>query len=102
MAEYIERESAIEALRQSWPNTSVMEDNIRRIPAADVAPVVHGEWVPDEERSRGCMEKIYVCSACHNCEAWGEEERTRFCPWCGAKMRNGFFPHDEDTAEEGE
>ena len=49
--------------------------------------VVHGEWVKDEEASMETLEAIYVCSACHNFEAWGETERYNYCPNCGAKMR---------------
>ena len=83
MAEYIEREAAIEALRQSWPNTSVMEDNIRRIPAADVRPVVHGKWIfqagGESEFDAG---DFYLCS---NCGA-AEFEEPNYCPNCGAKM----------------
>ena len=47
-----------------------------------------GEWVLDEERSKECVEHIYICSACRNNEAWGETERTRYCSYCGAQMRN--------------
>ena len=70
-------------------------DTVENAPTVDAQPVVRGEWILDEERSKDHVEKIYHCSSCHNCEAWGEEERSRFCPWCGAKMSNGFFPHDE-------
>lgn len=47
-----------------------------------------GKWVLDEERSKECVEHIYICSACHNNEAWGETERTRYCSYCGAEMEN--------------
>lgn len=45
-----------------------------------------GKWVLDEERSKECVEHIYICSACHNNEAWGEAERTRYCSQCGSRM----------------
>ena len=45
-----------------------------------------GEWVLDEKLSKEHFEHIYFCSACRNYEVWGENERTRFCPYCGAKM----------------
>lgn len=47
-----------------------------------------GKWVLDEERSKECVENIYICSVCHNNEAWGETERTRYCSYCGAEMEN--------------
>ena len=50
------------------------------------AYVVHGEWVKDEEQSKGHIETIYTCSACHNFSAWGETEKYNYCPNCGAKM----------------
>lgn len=53
---------------------------------ADVAPVLHGEWVKDEEKSKRLIESIYICSACHNFEAWGETEKYNYCPNCGARM----------------
>ena len=42
-----------------------------------------GKWV--EQESDG-IEKIYLCSYCKNYEAWGETEKTPYCPQCGARM----------------
>lgn len=72
MAEYIEREAAVEAL-------DVAERFLRRILAAEVAPVVHGEWIPFHSEAAG---DIQYCSACDV----GYPHRTDFCPHCGAKM----------------
>ena len=47
-----------------------------------------GKWVLDEKLSKEHVEHIYICSACHNNEAWGETERTRYCSYCGAEMEN--------------
>ena len=47
-----------------------------------------GKWLLDEDRSKEHVEHIYICSACHNNEAWGETERTRYCSYCGAEMEN--------------
>lgn len=46
MAEYIEREAFIEAVKDipMWGSVAVMFAD--SIPAADVAPVVHGGWIP--------------------------------------------------------
>lgn len=41
MAEYIEREAAIESLPVAWDSAI---NALRNMPAADVAPVVHGRW----------------------------------------------------------
>lgn len=45
-----------------------------------------GEWVYQESEN---IEKIYLCSNCKNYEAWGETEKTPYCPNCGAKMKGG-------------
>ena len=42
-----------------------------------------GEWVEQESDN---IEKIYLCSNCENYEAWGETEKTPYCPNCGAKL----------------
>lgn len=51
MAEYIKREDAIDAVAEVYYNTpdinltaEKFEAAINGIPAADVAPVVHGRW----------------------------------------------------------
>ena len=54
---------------------------IDEIPAADVAPVVHGKWIMhDDEFGLTCE-----CSACH-IETMGDGN---YCPNCGAKMDGG-------------
>ena len=42
-----------------------------------------GKW---ELQESGHIENIYLCSNCKNYEAWGETEKTPFCPHCGAWM----------------
>lgn len=49
--------------------------------AADVAPVVHGKWVP-MYRSGVKVERGYV-STC--CDMWAER-KSPYCPHCGARM----------------
>ena len=51
-------------------------------PAADVAPVVHGRWVPFHSEAAG---DIQYCSACEI----GFAAKTDYCPHCGAKMDGG-------------
>lgn len=93
--EYIEREAALEAttynpLVEPDPTDIIYltlvtaQKNIRKIPAADVAPVVHGEW---------CWEgKFKACSRCGSYVEWNETLGANFwnfCPYCGAKMDGG-------------
>ena len=108
MAEYIKREYAIDAVLDVYCDTpdidlscEKFEAAIRKIQAADVAPVCHGRW--DDE---------HKCTVCHN-EAfykisnirpdydydWEENltetgdyiwdiewVETSYCPNCGATM----------------
>lgn len=57
-------------------------------PAADVAPVVHGEWLPvsDDDQDEG----EYYCSVCNAEEFFPNNAPfTPFCWHCGAKMDGG-------------
>lgn len=60
---------------------SVLE-YVENLPAADVAPVVHGEWLL---RHEGCGH-YWECSVCHENPCIYVTEHTKFCPNCGAKM----------------
>ena len=91
MAEYIEREAAKRALADSdvvpkykADNRPVTDKIIDDIPAADVAPVVQGKWVPPDG-----IPGFLVCSACEDCYVvaeWADEKKWMYCPACGAKM----------------
>ena len=64
-----------------------MLDSAPTVPAADVAPVVHGEWV---EAKVGGM-SLYpdgqkMCSACGQIMPSRWETMPPFCFGCGAKM----------------
>lgn len=98
IAEYIYREAAFEAITDlagKAPTRSAYEAvwksarALKKVPAADVVMVEHGEWVrPHWRNSNFC----YDCSVCGN-EVMHQEYRWRdkkiypICPWCGAKMR---------------
>lgn len=52
---------------------------IREMPAADVAEVVHAKWIPFHSEAAG---DIQYCSACDI----GFDARMDYCPHCGARM----------------
>ena len=102
MAEYIEREAAVNAIIAIMPSMStpdghrerddlvlaaqeMCEDNIREInnvPAADVAPVVHGRWLPvNGHWGPKIVRRGYQCSLCGRIE----NQREPYCH-CGARM----------------
>ena len=97
MAEYIDREAAIKAIYDSDPNgirrtlgfnVGQIEEALRAIPAADVAPVRHGKWELFDE----CYNAGVYCSVCHKA-VFAENAlyknvplKSKFCPNCGARM----------------
>lgn len=83
MAEYIEREAALMKLMQDGCSAKNLQ-SISDIPAADVAPVVHGQWVT-HYRSGPPVAEGYV-STC--CDMWNNR-KSDYCPHCGAKMDGG-------------
>lgn len=93
MAEYIEREAAIDAIMKVYVRTAgykarervfEAEEAVHRLPAADVAPVVHGHFVHDGQLYVGGLDWFH-CSSCGRLVA-GAEARFDYCPWCGARM----------------
>ncbi len=63
---------------------------VRRMPAADVAPVVHGAW-GEWENGAG-----YYCTVCGKdalCDGVEQEVLSNYCPNCGARM------NDENSQE---
>ena len=104
MAEYIEREKAYEAVLFATCGSGYQYEAtcaIDLMPAADVAPVVHGGWIPllESEISGWNPEFAgkdpiggYMCSVCkeeaiYDCN--DEFVLSKFCPHCGAKMDGG-------------
>lgn len=91
MAEYIDREAAIKAIYESdhfsvrecfgWRAREI-EEELRAVPAADVAPVRHGRWIEKEKYTFGVM---YDCSICDN-RILDTGHSWNYCPNCGAKM----------------
>ena len=88
MAEYIEREAAIRVVNEQSSFTmtrSGLIDSISKLPAADVAPVRHGQWEPGNS----------ICPVCGgdkfkdlDADIWCDWQPD-FCPSCGAKMDGG-------------
>lgn len=94
MAEHIERAAAIDAVSEVYYDTpdvnlsvEKFEAAINAIPAADVAPVVHGqwEWLGPNRLVADCM-----CGTCSACKVRSKYiVNTMLCPNCGAKMDGG-------------
>lgn len=79
MDDFISREAALSAQNKSM-NLNEMRERLKRIPAADVRPVVRGKWSRIDYEPHG---HDYKCSAC----GWKNDMPTHFCPNCGADCR---------------
>lgn len=79
MAEYIEKEAAINTMKNAQFEYTSEEaaEFISHINPADVQPVRHGRWMPYSFKD--CL---YICSECHSLP----KDKTHYCPNCGAKM----------------
>lgn len=77
MTDYIKRSDALRALYNDYAYAAM--DVIKRLPAADVAEVVHAKWIPFHSEAAG---DIQYCSACDI----GFDARMDYCPHCGARM----------------
>ena len=100
--EYIRREDFIQYLEKCkkgaavtnlvWATIMAIERDVRDMPAADVAPVVHGEWLRvDDDWNSLTTIQCPICS-----EEWCFETdddvsllNYKYCPNCGAKMDGG-------------
>ena len=73
------RESAVDIFQAGFEyGVDVAWDKINKIPAADVAPVVHGRW------ECGCQ--CSVCGDRHGPYNSRHRPYYNYCPNCGAKM----------------
>lgn len=96
MPEYVDKEKAIDLFYSIDPEndgsdgcTTVLvyddytseeiEEMLSLLPAADVAPVVHGEWVLDAKNHAYCSQCLYG----RNIET---QIGWNYCPNCGSKM----------------
>ena len=103
--EYITKDTLKETLIDWSCDASYIEvetkwalEEIKNIPAEDVAPVVHGYWIEGEKTYRHNWGSITVhqcnCSQCgytQESSIWGggisdSIEKTKYCPNCGARM----------------
>lgn len=92
MADYIRRKDALKALYADYAYAAM--DVIKRVPAADVAEVVHGEWQGEGDgyADGALVYDVWNCSNCGHCIDDGTDDPEclpKYCPNCGAKMEGG-------------
>lgn len=94
--EYIDRNASLKAIDEIFSKTDPKSEEqigvlkcraaIREMEAADVAEVVHGEWIDNDDRC--------YCNRCFefSCTVTDDtgtiyNDLTKFCPNCGAKTK---------------
>lgn len=99
MADYISREAALKAANE-WVNEACMApvmrvsrlfDKLQKVPAADVAEVVYGQWEGEGDgyADGEIVLDVWHCSQCGYCIDDGTDNPDclpKYCPGCGAKM----------------
>ena len=88
MDEYIKREQVLKLLEsaQAWNwSMNTLYDEVKDLPSADVAPVVHGKWEFEPETIN-----TYSVLKCSKCGWWtldlSVDGSYHHCPNCGAKL----------------
>lgn len=112
MVEYIKREDAIKAFDNVDANViqdydddngigfsyRCVRNTLKDVPAADVAPVIHGTWVEGsfawDETCGICGYHEFTCSEC-GFDTTDKYGLSRYCPDCGARMKRGKQPRNE-------
>lgn len=105
MTDYISREAALDRIvgydfqhcpdyMEDWATELKhavicdLKDAVETLPAADVVPVVHGEWVVSRtDRGWNGSEYPTHCKCTHCGREIPYQERDSYCPSCGASMR---------------
>lgn len=86
MAEYIERDEAINAVFGAMADGRAVFPALLNLPAADVRPTVKARWTDHRTNEH---DGEWYCSACGE-EPWlcgvTEDILPKYCPNCGAMM----------------
>lgn len=87
MSDYISRQEALEIVKRTSGDYATAFCEIKKLPAADVRPVVRGEWEFIRKNVDG---NVFKCSVCGRIVVidgiFFRIERFPFCH-CGADMR---------------
>ena len=85
MPKYIDCEAANLALAEQGFDWDKAKQALASVPAADVAPVVHGRWEHLGGDEFGCTNCGFIIST----EGSWEKPTQKYCENCGARMDGG-------------
>lgn len=92
MPDYIDRDAVYHAISVDVGLNAYEKayciDIVRKIPAADVAPVRNGRWLGWGKSGTPTYENYGTCSVCGE-DAEIYTEHRNYCPNCGARMDGG-------------
>jgi hypothetical protein len=92
MAEYIDKQAAIDNIEKSFDKETILNrfvrkiaiSAVRRMESADVCPIIRGNWIYSDEAYPGQNPYgHYECDVCYDSVPYP----TRYCPKCGAYMK---------------
>lgn len=93
--DYIRRDDALEITTRTCGDYAAAFAEIRKLPAADVAEVVLGQWEGEGDgyADGEIVLDVWYCSQCGYCIDDGTDNQDcllKYCPNCGAKMDGGI------------
>lgn len=80
MDDYIKRSALLEELKKRDFLPAIVKRALEVIPSEDVAPVVHGKWIFNDDWLE------YRCTNCNKAIENIKKYEYCYCPYCGAKM----------------
>lgn len=93
--DYIRRDDALEITTRTCGDYAAAFAEIRKLPAADVAEVVLGQWEGEGDgyADGEIVLDVWHCSQCGYCIDDGTDNQDcllKYCPNCEAKMDGGI------------
>lgn len=103
MIEYIPKQGIIDEIEEwkdLYPDSatarealSMLERSVKKMPAANVKPVLGGHWILLEDQRKEDNDNgnyLFECSECGHRDVHAENQEVPFCWYCGADMRGSL------------
>ena len=70
----------------------IIDEAIKNTPTIEAKPVVHGRWISKNPHG---YEWVFVCSNCDYIDGYPFNDRSNYCPNCGARMDEPIEENDK-------